>query len=76
MIARLRGPGITVSEVQQRGQVAVGANDHVSSLASIAANGAAEWRELLSSERRDAGPAVAGADANDDAIDEHLCGRS
>src|SRR5215218_6273134 len=68
-------PRVAIGVVEQRGEVAVGTNDHVAPLSSVAAVRPAEWRELLAAERDDARTAVAGRDAYDDPVDEHLGAR-
>ena len=71
MVATLRLPGVAVGVVQQRGQIVVGANDHIPSLAAVTAVGTAHGRELLAAEGDDPRAAVSRGDSNDDAVDEH-----
>jgi hypothetical protein len=64
-------PAIAIGVVEERAQVAVGANANVSAAAAVAAVGAAHGNELLAAEGDDPRAAVASLYTNNNAIDEH-----
>src|SRR5207248_3208694 len=71
MIAILRLPTIAVRVIEQRAQIAVGADAHVTAPAAVAAVGTAHRHELLSAKGDDPRSAVTGFHTHYNAIDEH-----
>ena len=56
--------------VDQRGDVGVDAQDHVSAMAAVSAVRATEWLELLAVDRRNSMPTATTGDMQRDPIDE------
>src|SRR5437763_6545080 len=71
VISVLRLPPIAIRVVEQRAQVAVGTDTHVTAAATIAAIGATHRGELLPAKGDDPRTTVSCFDPADDPIDEH-----